>query len=166
MAIGIRSDGGKEILDYSIAPNENGEAWNELLQGLKERGITDIQLFIADGMVGLQNAIFSNFPQAKFQRCWVHVARNLMGHVRKHDRREIMTDFKIIRQAATLEAAQADLSNFVAKWDQKYHRQLIKIQNYQDLFTFYDFPPAIRNTIYSTNLIESFNKQVKKRLHK
>ena len=166
VAIGIRSDGGKEILDYSIAPNENGEAWNELLQGLKERGITDIQLFIADGMVGLQNAIFSNFPQAKFQRCWVHVARNLMGHVRKHDRREIMTDFKIIRQAATLEAAQADLSNFVAKWDQKYHRQLIKIQNYQDLFTFYDFPPAIRNTIYSTNLIESFNKQVKKRLHK
>lgn len=86
MAIGIRSDGGKEILDYSIAPNENGEAWNELLQGLKERGITDIQLFIADGMVGLQNAIFSNFPQAKFQRCWVHVARTQKLHFKEKEK--------------------------------------------------------------------------------
>lgn len=166
VAIGIRSDGGKEVLDYSIAPNENGEAWAELLQSIRKRGITNVQLFIADGMVGLQTAIFSNFPQAKFQRCWVHVARNLMGHVRKSDRREIMSDFKLIRQSRTLKEAQSELSNFVAKWDGKYHHQVDKIQNYQDLFTFYDFPPAIRATIYSTNLIESFNKQVKKLLRK
>ena len=60
VAIGIRSDGGKEILDYSIAPTENGAAWLELLQGLRARGIKDIQLFIA------------NYSQEKFQRCWVH----------------------------------------------------------------------------------------------
>ena len=57
VAIGIRSDGGKEVLDYSIAPTENGAAWSELLQGLRARGIKDIQLFIADGLVGLQSAI-------------------------------------------------------------------------------------------------------------
>ncbi|NHD45627.1 transposase, partial [Limosilactobacillus fermentum] len=57
VAIGIRSDGGKEVLDYRIAPTENGAAWSELLQGLRARGIKDIQLFIADGLVGLQSAI-------------------------------------------------------------------------------------------------------------
>ena len=66
VAIGIRSDGGKEVLDYSIAPTENGAAWSELLQGLRARGIKDIQLFIADGLVGLQSAIEANYPQAKF----------------------------------------------------------------------------------------------------
>ena len=57
IAIGIRSDGTKEVLDYCIAPTENGVVWLELLSGLRQRGITDIQLFIADGMVGLQGAI-------------------------------------------------------------------------------------------------------------
>lgn len=70
VAIGIRSDGGKVVLDYSIAPTENGAAWSELLQGLRARGIKDIQLFIVDGLVGLQSAIEANYPQAKFQRCW------------------------------------------------------------------------------------------------
>lgn len=77
VAIGIRSDGGKAVLDYSIAPTENGAAWSELLQGLRARGIKDIQLFIVDGLVGLQSAIEANYPQAKFQRCWVHAERNL-----------------------------------------------------------------------------------------
>ena len=69
IAIGIRSDGTKEVLDYCIAPTENGVVWLELLSGLRQRGITDIQLFIADGMVGLQGAIERNYPQAKFKRC-------------------------------------------------------------------------------------------------
>ena len=67
IVIGIRSDGTKEVLDYCIAPTENGVVWSELLSGLRQRGITDIQLFIADGMVGLQGAIERNYPQARFQ---------------------------------------------------------------------------------------------------
>ena len=103
IAIEIRSDGGKEVLDYSIAPTENGAAWSELLQGLRARGIKDIQLFIA------------NYPQAKFQQCWVHAERNLLGYVRKNDRREIITDFKAIRQAENLQDAKEQLAAFSAK---------------------------------------------------
>ncbi len=115
VAIGIRSDGGKAVLDYSIAPTENGAAWSELLQGLRARGIKDIQLFIVDGLVGLQSAIEANYPQAKFQRCWVHAERNLLGYVRKNDRREIITDFKAIRQAENLQDAKEQLAAFSAK---------------------------------------------------
>lgn len=129
VAIGIRSDGGKEVLDYSIAPNENGEAWSELLQGIKELGITDVQLFIADGMVGLQKAIYSNFPKAKLQRCWVHVSRNLMSNVRKSDRRAIMADFKLIRQKEQFpnEAALdrffvTQVMNYNDKFENRSHR--------------------------------------------
>lgn len=83
IVIGIRSDGTKEVLDYCIAPTENGVVWSELLSRLRQRGITDIQLFIADGMVGLQGAIERNCPQAKFQQCRVHFERNLYGYVHK-----------------------------------------------------------------------------------
>lgn len=165
IAIEIRSDGQKEVLDYSIAPTENNETWNELLQGLVERGITDVQLFITDGMVGLQNAIIKNYPQAKFQRCWVHVARNLMGHVRKDDRQQVMHEFKAIHQAENRNQALRRLNEFAQHWQVKYSRAVHQIQQYDDLFTFYDFPSSIRNSIYSTNLIESFNKGLKKRIH-
>ncbi|KRL71153.1 transposase [Ligilactobacillus saerimneri DSM 16049] len=162
VAIGIRSDGGKEVLDYSIAPTENGAAWSELLQGLRARGIKDIQLFIADGLVGLQSAIEANYPQAKFQRCWVHAERNLLGYVRKNDRREIITDFKAIRQAENLQAAKERLAAFSAKWESRYKRRIKNLVQMEELFTFFSFPTAIRQTIYSTNLIESFNKSLKK----
>lgn len=165
IAIGIRSDGRKEVLGYSIAPTENNETWNEFLRGLVDRGITDVQLFIADGMVGLQNAIIKNYPQAKFQRCWVHVTRNLMSYIRKDDRQQVVNEFKMIHQADDRNQAMEKLNEFIQHWKIKYPRAVHQIQKYDDLFTFYDFPNSIRNSIYSTNLIESFNKKLKKRIH-
>ena len=148
--IGIRSDGTKEVLDYCIAPTENGVVWSELLSGLRQRGITDIQLFIADGMVGLQGAIERNYPQAKFQRCWVHLERNLYGYVRK---------------AKNLPAARQKLNDFIEHWKKRYKR-VEQLAELSGLFTFYDFPEAIRSTIYTTNVIESFNKQLKRQIDK
>lgn len=150
IVIGIRSDGTKEVLDYCIAPTENGVVWSELLSGLRQRGITDIQLFIADGMVGLQGAIERNYPQAKFQRCWVHLERNLYGYVRK---------------AKNLPAARQKLNDFIEHWKKRYKR-VEQLAELSGLFTFYDFPEAIRSTIYTTNVIESFNKQLKRQIDK
>ena len=73
-------------------------------------GIKNIQLFIA------------NYPQAKFQRCWVHAKCNLLGYVRKNDCREIITDFKAIRQAENLQDAKERLAAFSAKWESGYKR--------------------------------------------
>lgn len=153
------------MLDYCIAPTENGVVWSELLNGLRQRGITDIQLFIADGMVGLQGAIERNYPQAKFQRCWVHLERNLYGYVRKADRGDVVSDFKEIRKAKDLPAARQKLNDFIEHWKKRYKR-VEKLAELSGLFTFYDFPEAIRSTIYTTNVIESFNKQLKRQIDK
>ncbi len=165
IAIGIRSDGTKEVLDYSIAPTENGITWSDLLNGLRQRGITDIQLFIADGMVGLQSAIEKNYPYAKFQRCWVHVERNLYGYVRTSDRKEIINEFKEIRKAKDLTEAHQKLTDFIEHWKKRYKR-VEQLSELSGLFTFYHFPEEIRSTIYTTNVIESFNKQLKRQMGK
>ncbi|ANK61854.1 transposase [Loigolactobacillus backii] len=77
IAIGITASGDKQILDYQIVPTENGEVWSELLGGLVKRGISNVQLVVADGMVGLESALERSCPQAKFQRCLVHMSRNI-----------------------------------------------------------------------------------------
>lgn len=135
----LRSNCHKKVLDYSIALTENNEIWNELLQGLVNHGITNVQLFIADRMVGLQNTIIKNYLQAKFQRCWVHVTYNLISHVRKNDRQQVINGFKIIRQAETCDQAVDKFTDFVQHWQTRYPQAIQQIQKYDDLPTFYDF---------------------------
>lgn len=84
-ALGIKPDGHKEVIDYRISPNENMTVWAELLRDLADRGLKQVQLFIADGVIGLSPVIKSVYPKAVFQRCHVHVTRNLRNKVRKHD---------------------------------------------------------------------------------
>ena len=84
----------------SVAPNENGakKAWRELLESLRNRGIEQVQLFIADGFIGLENVIAEIYPTAKFQRCLVHVLRNSShrsekkGKISNSFRRDLMSD--------------------------------------------------------------------------
>ncbi|HGF8221780.1 TPA: transposase, partial [Enterococcus faecium] len=78
------------------------------------------------------------------------------------DRKEICDDFKAVYQANSKEEANTFLSGMIKKWKKNYPKVTQSLIENQDLLTFYDFPPSIRRTIYSTNLIESFNKQIKR----
>ncbi|GEL14190.1 transposase [Lapidilactobacillus concavus DSM 17758] len=163
IAIGITANGEKQILDYQIAPTENGEVWSELLGGLVKRGIINVQLIVADGMVGLESALERSYPQAKFQRCLVHMSRNIFKKVRVSDRQAVMSEFKQIHQATTKSEAQKVLDTFITHWEPSYSKMTKRLAETQNLLTFFDFPTSIRASIYSTNLIESFNKSIKRK---
>lgn len=163
--IGIRPDGRKEVMNYTIAPTESKTIWEEQLQNIKEQGVEQVLLFVADGVVGLTDAVAHYFPKAKLQRCLVHVARNFTAKVRITDRQQINADFRQVRQAPTLVAAKEALTAFIAVWGKKYP-SLKKLAQQEHLFTYYAFPKAIRGSIYSTNLIESFNKGFKSNIRK
>lgn len=162
IAVGIREDGSKEVLAYTIAPTESAYNWQELLAELKERGIEEVLLFISDGLKGIVDAISTVFPKAQYQTCLVHVTRNLSHKVRVEDRSEVCEDFKTIYQADTKEAGQDALDSFCSKWQKAYPKVMKTLKENDHLLTFYSFPKAIWRSIYSTNLIESFNKQIKK----
>ncbi|MDK6886974.1 transposase, partial [Escherichia coli] len=86
IAIGIKPNGHKEVIDYCIAPSENIEVWTALLQNMKSRGLKQVELFLSDGVVGMKAALAKTYPQAHFQRCLVHVMRNICAKVRVDDR--------------------------------------------------------------------------------
>lgn len=162
IAVGIREDGSKEVLTYTIAPTESAFNWKELLLELKERGVEEVLLFISDGLKGMVEVISSVFPKAQYQTCLVHVSRNLSHKVRVSDREEVCHDFKAVYQANDKESGQKALQDFCTKWQKVYPKITKSLLENPNIFTFYHFPTSIRRSIYSTNLIESFNKQIKK----
>lgn len=162
IAVGIRPDGAKEVLGYAIAPNESTVTWKEILEDLSDRGVNDVLLFVTDGLKGIKDTIHHVFPQAAYQHCCVHVSRNISSKVRVADRKEICEDFKTIYQADSRETALEARLAFSEKWRSSYSKLAKSILENDNLLRFYDFPLSIRRSLYSTNLIESFNKQIKK----
>jgi len=161
IVIGIRLDGTKEVLGFSLAPTESAYVWKEILQDLKDRGLKEVLLVATDGLSGINDSIHSVYPNAQFQQCCVHISRNIAHKVRVSDRQEICSDFKLVYQASSKEEANNQIRFMIDKWKKQYPR-VVKLLMNPAILTFYNFPPSIRRTIYSTNLIEGFNKQLKK----
>ncbi len=162
IAVGIREDGSKEVLTYTIAPTESAFVWKELLKDLKARGTEEILLFISDGLKGITDRIFEVFPDAQYQSCCVHLSRTIAHKVRVTDRAEICGDFKSVYRSENREMGEKALEDFVKKWKSAYPKVTKSLVENPYIFTFYSFPKSIWRSIYSTNLIESFNKQIKK----
>ncbi|WP_275335427.1 IS256 family transposase [Enterococcus faecium] len=161
IVIGIRLDGTKEVLGFSLAPTESAYVWKEILQDLKDRGLKEVLLVVTDGLSGINDSIHSVYTNAQFQQCCVHISRNIAHKVRVSDRQEICSDFKLVYQASSKEEANNQIRFMIDKWKKQYPR-VVKLLMNPAILTFYNFPPSIRRTIYSTNLIEGFNKQLKK----
>lgn len=164
IAIGIKPNGHKEVIDYCIAPTENIEIWSEMLKGFKSRGLEQVELFLSDGVVGMKEAICQSYPKAHFQRCLVHVMRNISAKMRVDDRQKALDEFKQIHTQSNKEMAVQVLHEFYQNWGKAYKNVVRDLRQVEpDLLTFYNYPPAIRASIYSTNMIESFNNRLKRK---
>ncbi|MDB6234844.1 IS256 family transposase, partial [Lactobacillus amylovorus] len=147
-----------------IAPTENIEIWSEMLKGFKSRGLEQVELFLSDGVVGMKEAICQSYPKARFQRCLVHVMRNISAKMRVDDRQKALDEFKQIHTQSNKEMAVQVLHEFYQNWEKAYKNVVRDLRQVEpDLLTFYNYPPAIRASIYSTNMIESFNNRLKRK---
>ncbi len=123
IALGITIEGAKEMLGYSVAPNESSSIWEELLLDIRSRGVERPLLLSQMGLQALKNDS-EVFPKADIQRCLVHVMRNIASHFRVKDRAEILGDFKQVHMQKTAEDAQEILNGFSKKWKAVYPRSL------------------------------------------
>lgn len=164
IALGVKTDGSKEVLGYLISPTESLCAYKELLQNLKSRGLKSNRLFISDGFNGLNALIKQEFPDSDFQRCLVHVLRNINSRVRPKDRKEISEEFKDIRTSSDIQKAKEKFTDFSIKWEKKYKNLGLSLLSPNELFCFMKYPKPIWKSIFSTNTIESLNKEIKRRI--
>jgi putative transposase len=161
-AMGITLEGNKEILGYRVYPTESAHNWAILLEDLKSRGLEETLLFITDGLTGIRDAIHRVYPSADHQTCWVHMARNIVHMVRVKDRKEVLDDLRRIYTEKDKEHAEAALEAFVSTWGSVYPKVTGILEGNPSLLTFYAYPETIRKSIYTTNLMENFNKHLKR----
>ena len=160
--LGITPDGSREILDYALYPSESAANYEEMLGRIRERGVRQVLLFASDGLQGIRDAVNRQFPGTRHQQCWVHLSRTVSRHVRQKDRKTVLDDLKTVYRAENAESAKEALTAFLGKHRAAYPRLHEIFDRARDsLFRFYEFPPEIRASIYTTNLIERSNKGLK-----
>lgn len=163
IAVGLRTDGKKEVLGLWLGKNESSSFWMSVLSDIKARGTQDILITATDNLNGFTDTIKTMFPNSVTQICVVHQIRNTMRYVSWKDKKEFVKDMKQIYTAPTKEAAKAALNDFKNKWNSKYSYAIKSWENnWDELTVFFDFPAEIRKIIYTTNLIENLNGKIRK----
>jgi transposase-like protein len=104
-------------LNSEVGGNESSKYWLSVLNGLKNRGVKDILIICADGLIGIREAISATFPKAEYQRCIVHQVRNTMNYVADKDRKTFCADLKTIYQAPNEQKALDALERVAEKWN-------------------------------------------------
>ena len=150
----------------AIVPENSPEAYRELLTGFRSRGLEEVEVAVTDGLAGIDEAIGAFYPEAKRQRCFVHLLRNVCSKVRPSHRSEVADGFMSIAKQDCAESGKKALGDFVAKWKGEYPKLGLWSEKAENMLTFYEFPDGLRGLIYTNNRIESFNKQIKRTLKK
>lgn len=167
VALGIRKDGKKEVIDFRQVPSESREACEGFLNSLYQRGLKgeNVKLVITDGGKGLLAALQLVYGHIPEQRCWAHKTRNILNHVRKADQPALKKDLHRISHAPNLIKAQQEAKRFVKKWQHLYPRATTCLtKDLPELLTFLTLKLPFEPTeLRTTNAIERRFREVRRR---
>jgi putative transposase len=164
LALGIRTDGSRDILGLWIEQTEGAKFWLKVFTDLRARGCEDILIAVTDGLKGLPESLDAAFPQTTLQTCIVHLIRQSLEYASWRDRRALAAALKTIYTAPTEEAARAALDTFEASaLGQRFPTVSAAWRRaWVHVMPFFAFPPAIRRLLYTTNVLENVNRQLRK----
>jgi putative transposase len=163
VALGVNMQGRKELLGLWLSETEGAKFWLSCLTDLKNRGLKDIFIACMDGLSGFPDALRAAYPEAKVQLCIVHLVRAALKYVVDKDSDQVIVDLKKIYQAPTVAEAEEGLDAFAQAWSDKYPTIVKQWRlKWPDIAAMFEFPPAIRRAIYTTNAIESVNSVIRK----
>ena len=163
-ALGVDLEGNKEVLALYTSAEESKEGWLSLLQDLRTRGATQLDLIVTDGHDGLLAAVGELFAATPRQRCLVHKQRNILAAIPRRERGDVQAELVGIWEQATKPEALTQLSAFKAKYAQRYPEAVRSLtEDEEHLLTFYAFPQTMHRHIQTTNAIESLFSNVRQR---
>ena len=164
IVVGVREDGRREILAVRVAPSESEATYDELFKHLRARGLQGVQLVISDDHAGLVKAIRKHFQGVLWQRCTVHYVRNAESKVARHHQAALRQDLRVVFNAPTLAWAREAMASVIKRWG-KTHPSLAAWleETLEDCLAFFAFPEAHRRRLRTTNVLERFNEELKRR---
>jgi putative transposase len=164
LAIGVDTDGFKHILGVWLGDGgEGAKYWLSVLTEIRNRGVADVIFVCCDGLKGLPDAIEATWPQAVVQTCVVHLVRASIRYCSYKDRKRIAAALRSIYTAPTLSAAEDAMDSFELEHGDRYPGIVALWRTAWERFTpFLAYPAIVRKVIYTTNMIESVNYQMRK----
>jgi transposase-like protein len=165
VALGIRYDGKKEIIDFRLAKSESAAEWRTFLTDLYHRGLTDCEIICADGGMGLISILPEVYPNIPLQRCWAHKMRNILDKVPKMKQKSVKRGLIKIYTAQNLTEAQKYARRWTHTWFDQYPKAVKCLRDdLEDLLTCFQFSDGdFRKAIRTTNAIERRFKEVRRR---
>jgi putative transposase len=161
--IGANNEGYKSLLGMYFGESEGAKFWLHVLTDLQDRGVEDVFIASIDNLKGFAEAIEAVFPRAQVQLCIIHQIRNSLRFIPDRDMRAFMKDLKEVYRAETLERAELMLDKLDEKWGKVYPKVIESWRrNWARLSNYFQYPMPIRRVIYTTNIIEGFNRQLRK----
>jgi len=167
VALGLRADGRKEIIDFRLAASESAAAWELFLTDLYRRGLegTRLEMICVDGGAGLLAALPMVYHTVPVQRCWAHKIRNVLNKVRKADQIAVKAGLHDVMNATTPTAARAAAGRFANRWQGTYSKAVDCLRNDLDeLLACWRYKTLDeRKAVRTTNAIERRFREVRRR---
>jgi len=163
VAVGVNSDGRREVLGLEVGRSEAETFWTEFLRGLVRRGLSGVKLVVSDAHEGLKSAI-TRVLGATWQRCRVHFMRNALAHAGKSGRRVVSAWIGTAFAQNEAAAAHTQWRHVADQLRPKLPRLAALMDSAeQDVLAYMNFPAAHRAKLHSTNPIERLNGEIKRR---
>ena len=165
VAIGVNTEGYREILGVCEGMKEDKDSWSNFLRHLKKRGLKGIKLIISDKCLGLLESIPDFYPEAKWQRCMVHFMRNIKTSVPRGKSREVFMMLKAIYSQENREEAINKAKTVSEKMKEMKLKKASKIllKGIEETLSYYSFPSEHWRRIRTNNVLERINREIKRR---
>jgi putative transposase len=165
--MGIATSGQRDVLAFRVGDRENEQAWKDLFDDLKARGVKEIDLWVSDGNQAMLNAITKKFPTSARQRCVVHKMDNVLSYIPNKQQDQIKPELKALFYQKNRQAADQAVVAFIEKYQKIYPTAIECLQrDLEACLTFYSFPKEHWKTIRTNNVMERLFGEVKRRSHK
>jgi transposase-like protein len=163
VAVGVNSDGRREVLGMDIGPSEAETFWTAFLRKLARRGLRGVKLVVSDAHEGIKAAV-SKVLNATWQRCRVHFMRNALAHAGKSGRRVVSAFIATAFAQDDADAARAQWRKVADQLRPKLPKLAAFLDEAEtDVLAYMTFPPQHRTKLHSTNPIERLNGEIKRR---
>jgi putative transposase len=165
IAIGVKSTGEREVLGFDLGTSEDGSFWLTFIRSLVARGLRGVKLAISDAHEGLRAAIETTLVGATWQRCRIHVMRNVLSQVPKSSQAMVSSIVRTIFTQPTQQSAKEQLSRVVKQLESHFPKAMDVLQQAEDdVLAYMAFPTEHWRQICSTNPLERLNREIRRRM--
>src|ERR1700740_518463 len=166
VAVAVDGEGQRQIIGVDLANRESHSSWRDFLSALKGRGLFGVEFVVSHDHPGLKQAIREVLPGAAWQGCYVHFLRNALDHLPRKLADDCLQELRWIYDRRELVEVRRDIAAWLTKWHAKHSKLRDWVEeNIEETLTYYRLPLAHHKHMKSTNMLERFNQELKRRTH-